>query len=95
MPTVSPLPGVENYDNAVHYLADEYAQVHNRLNDLEIYALHDPQRQIVQIIEVSNLFPETGELWPVRFKRTTDFPFDTAQIIMTKDEWQRVRTGAL
>ncbi len=94
MPTIALLPGTDNYDAAVFKLADEYAEVHNVMNDLEIFALPDPRQEIVQIIEVSDSFPETRELWPVRFQASSDFPFPTAQLILTKQEWRDVNQGS-
>jgi hypothetical protein len=95
MPTVAPLPGTDNYEAAVYKLADEYAEVHNVMKDLEIFALPDPHKETVQIIEISDSFPETRDLWPVRFQASTEFPFPTAQLIVTKKEWRDVKRGKL
>ncbi|HLX59887.1 MAG TPA: hypothetical protein VKX17_01275 [Planctomycetota bacterium] len=95
MSTDTLYPGVESYEQAVQALAEEYVRAHNALGDLVIYYLPDPKKEVVQLIEVSDLFPDSGDIWPVRFRPTSDFPFPTAQIVMTKDEWKRIKEGSL
>lgn len=86
------------YERAVQKLADEYAEVHNELGDLEIFALPDPQKKTVQIIEVSDSFPKMmkGEgMWPIHFKAIGSFRFPTAQLIATRSEWKKIKNGKL
>ena len=95
MPTTSLLPGTENYDHAIAELAGEHAHHHNVLGDLTIFSLPDPKKQVVQLIEVSDSFPESDDLWPVRMRATSDFPFESAVLIATRNEWTRVLKGSL
>ena len=95
MPTFTLIPETDSYDAAVTKLAEWYADAHNILGDLEIFEVPDPNKHTVQLIEISNSFPETGDLWPVKLRATTDFPFESAVLIATKQEWEHVRQGSL
>ena len=98
MPTIARRPRVSKYDAAVFRLADEYATVHNDDGDLEIYSIPDPKRQVVQIIEVSDSFPDTADrkgVWPIHFRAIGDFPFPTAQVIATRAEWKKIKNGRI
>lgn len=98
MNTKSKVSARSKYDAAVNRLADEYAEVHNELGDLEIFALPDPKKKTVQIIEVSDSFPEMTKgsgMWPIHFKAIGTFRFPTAQLIATRSEWKKIKNGKL
>jgi hypothetical protein len=90
-----PLSGSQNYSAAVETLAEWYVEAHNILGDLEIYEVPDPSGRVVQLIEISDSFPETNDLWPVRLRPTTELPFESAVLIATKQEWEQVKKGLL
>ena len=60
-----------------------------------IYAFPDPETQVVRLVEVSPSAPETGEITPVGFGRSPDFPFRSSVIVVTPNEWDQVRSGEL
>lgn len=92
----------KTYEAAVDALAAAHAG-----DDVEIYAMPDPGRQVVRFIEVSAAFPEGGverpdplngmerivPVFPMGPAR--DFPFRSEIVQITPDEWDRLRAGKL
>lgn len=55
-----------------------------------IYAFPDPQRQTVRLIEVSQIVPQTGEVYMVEFGPTAQMPFRTVVAQVTASEWEDI-----
>ncbi len=81
------------YDEAVNTLVRSHAEVVGQ--ELEVYSFPDPGREVVRLVEVSGVFPATGA--PIAFPlgRSSDFPFRSAVVLLTPEEWTRVQAGSL
>ncbi len=93
--TTKSLPVPKTYDDAVKLLVKCHAEAHDYMKDLVIYHIPDPEEKVVKLFEISNGFPDTNDIWPVRFRKLDTFPFDTAVAIATPDEWRRIKAGKL
>jgi hypothetical protein len=62
---------------------------------MEIFTVLDPQKSTVRLIEVSDAFPETGSALPVTFGKTEEFPYRSSVIILTRNEWEKLKAGKL
>src|SRR5262249_26431656 len=82
-----------DYQAAVHTLADWHAGVHRAT--FEVYAFPDPSETTVRLVEVSDEFPDTGEVVPVTFGRSEEFPFRSSVVLLTPEQWQQVLRGEL
>jgi hypothetical protein len=49
----------------------------------------------VRLLEVTDLTPETGEVYALQFGRTRDLPYVTVVAQITPAEWERIRAGAI
>ena len=81
------------YDEAVQALAGWHAYGESR--EFSVYACSDPRQETVRLIEVSPDFAATGRASAFAFGRAPDFPFPSAVIQLTPDEWDQVQSGAL
>ena len=57
----------------------------------DIYAFLDPEEKEIRLLEVTDLVPETGEVYPVAFGRTDDVPCRTVIVQVTPREFARIR----
>lgn len=92
----------KTYDAAVHALAAAHGGV-----NVEIYAMHDPDEQVVRLVEISPEFPEAGverhtpsngmeRVVPVfPMGPAKDFPFRSEIVQITPGEWDQLREGKL
>lgn len=55
-----------------------------------IYCFRDPAGQVVRLVEVTDLVPETGEFYPIEFGPTREMPYRTILAQVTPDEWTRI-----
>ena len=92
------------YDEAVRVLSAAHAAGPDRV---DIYAVRDPQAQVVRLIEVSATFPAGGVERPAApgrmewivpvfpMGKAADFPFRSEVVQVTPDEWEQLRQGTL
>ena len=60
-----------------------------------IYLFPDPAQGVVRLLEVSDGFPETGEILPLTIGPTPELPFASTAITVTREEFRQVGTGRL
>lgn len=94
----------KNYESAVRALAAAHSE---GLDEIEIYYIRDPQRQVVRLIEVSATFPEGGverqsprngveRVVPVfPMGPASDFPFRSEVVQVTPGEWRQLLKNKL
>ena len=81
------------YDEAVRKLAAWHAE--GMKPRLTVYAIPDPRREEVRLIEVSRIFPETRDLVPVTIGPTPDFPYTSSTLSITPVELHLAKSGEL
>ena len=84
---------VLSYDDAVKEIVEGH-----RDNDQPPYAIilfRDPQQQVIRILDVTDLVPESGEVYRFRFGRTEDIPFVTEVAQVTPSEWPKIQAGEI
>jgi len=81
------------YDEAVRTLAAWHAE--GTKPRITVYAIPDPRRREVRLLEVSRLFPETRDLVPVTIGPTRDFPFSSSTLSISPAELRLIRSGEL
>ena len=76
----------KDLDNAVQELARAHANV---VGDpkLQVFSFSTPEE--IRLVEVSDSFLATGEVWPITFGADEEYPRSTV-IQLTADEWARV-----
>jgi hypothetical protein len=79
------------YDGAVRLLAQWHRQ--GDQPPRKIVSFPDPEKKTVRLVEVTELVPATGELWPVTFGPTAEMPYVTVGTQVTPEEWERIRAG--
>jgi len=82
-----------DYDQAVRTLAAWHAE--GVRPKVTVYAIPDPDRQEVRLIEVSNAFPETRGLVPITIGPTPDFPFTSGTLSVTTTQLHLIKSGDL
>lgn len=94
----------KTYEDAVHVLAAAHSA---GADPVEIYHVPDPQKQVVRLIEVSDVFPEGGVERPVSpngmerivpvfpMGRARDFPFRSEVAQVTPAEWAQLKQKTL
>ena len=60
-----------------------------------IYAFPDPDQRKVRVIEVTQIVPQTGEVYPFEFAPTAEMPFRAAIAQVTPDEWTDISAGRI
>ena len=83
----------DTYDEAVRKLAAWHAE--GVTPSVTVYAIPDPERREVRLIEVSDAFPETGIPAPVTIGPTPDFPYTSGTLSVTPTELHLIRSGEL
>ncbi len=81
------------YEDAVLLLANWHRDRDDRT--FAAYSFPDPRGNEVRIVEVSERFPRTEEVRPVRFGRSAEFPFPSAVALVSAQDWLRVLSGFL
>ncbi|MEI6502597.1 MAG: hypothetical protein WCP21_16430 [Armatimonadota bacterium] len=76
------------YDQAVHVLTEAHYQ--SAQPPTVIYAFPDPANLEIRLIEVTDLVPDIGELYPIAFGPTADMPFRTVVAQVTPAEWDAI-----
>lgn len=61
----------------------------------KIILFPDPDGQEVRLLEVTELVPETGELYPITFGATKELPYRTVVMQVTPREWEAIRAGKM
>jgi hypothetical protein len=85
----------KTYQEAVDYLVKCHAEAHDYMKDLEIFLIPDSTESVVQLLEISNGYPDTNDIWPIKFRKSNAFPFGSAVASATPDEWKRLLAGTL
>ena len=81
------------YADAVEHLACWHGE--GQQIPIAIYAFDDPRGKTIRLVEVSDSFFPTGEVYPLVFGRSGDFPFRSAVALLTPEEWALVQRGRL
>jgi len=81
------------YDKAVRKLAAWHAR--GARPRVTVYAVPDPQRREVRLIEVSNAFPDTAPPEPVIIGPTRDFPYASGTLSVTTAAFRLIKAGRL
>lgn len=85
------------YEDAIITLARWHADEGER--PIDIYSLDDPQKETVQLVEVSDefgvsdAFATSNRLLAIPMGRSTDFPYKSAVILVARSEWDDVENG--
>ena len=82
-----------HYEDAVLLLANW----HRERGDagFAAYSFPDPEGLVVRLVEVSDRFPATDAVRPIRFGRSADFPFASAVALVSIQDWANVLSGSL
>jgi len=48
---------------------------------------------VVRLLEVTDLVPETGEVYPIEFGPTREMPYRTVVAQVTPEEWAQIQAG--
>ena len=91
MATVDDIP--KTYAEAVRTLAWWHGEEAEK--DLIIFAFPDPRGTVVRLVEVSNVFPETGQAIAFPMGRSQEFPFKSEVVLVTPEEWRQIEAGKL
>jgi len=83
----------KTYAEAVSMLTRWHAE--SGPTDLQIYWFPDPDKQVVQLVEVSGDFQATGQVSPFVLGRSNEFPFTTAVALVTPEEWEAMESGRM
>ncbi len=81
------------YQEAVRLLAHWHGDYAAR--DLVIFSFPDHDAVTVRLLEVSSELPDTGELVPVTFGRSPEFPFRSTVVLATPCQWKKIQAGEL
>ncbi len=82
-----------HYEEAVMLLANWHRDRDNP--DFVAYSFPDPEGTVVRLVEVSNRFPTTDAVQPIRFGRSADFPFPSAVALVSRQDWVKIKNGSL
>lgn len=88
MAEVENIPGT--HADAVRVLADSYGA--SGADDLMIFALEDYHDNTVRLIQVSDAFPDLGDIRVYRFGSSAEFPFRSAVALLRPEQWERIRS---
>ena len=83
----------KSYQEAVRTLAEWHAEEQDY--QVEIYHFPDPNKEVVQLVEVSAVFPQTDNVAPARIGPSSEFPFRSAVALVSPSEWDLVKKGQL
>ncbi|HJN15884.1 MAG TPA: hypothetical protein QGH10_10355 [Armatimonadota bacterium] len=61
----------------------------------QVYVIPDPGGLVVNLIEVSDAFPNAAKPWPVTIGPTPDFPYTSGTLSITPTQFHQVGTGEL
>jgi len=81
------------YDEAVLQLAEWHAE--GARPRVTVYAIPDPQRREVRLLEVSRGFPEVDRVVPVTIGPTPDFPYTSGTCAVASAQLDRIKSGEL
>lgn len=79
------------YDEAVRKLAAWHAE--GVESELTVYAIPDPARREVRLIEVSDLFPEMDDPYVITIGPTSDFPLTSSTLSVSHGDLHLVESG--
>lgn len=83
----------KTYDDAVKTLVGWHAEGQDDLD--AIYLFPDSSGQVVRLVEVCRSFAETGDVAPVSFGASAEFPFKSSVALVTPAQWKDIQSGAL
>ncbi|MCC7494075.1 MAG: hypothetical protein IT204_17080 [Fimbriimonadaceae bacterium] len=75
--------------------ARELATAHRAVvgDDLKVYEIADDGTDEIRLVEVSDAFLPTGEVWPITFGADRQIPYRTTVVQLTRAEWAQVIAG--
>jgi hypothetical protein len=82
-----------SYDEAVRTLASWHTE--GLPGGALVFHFPDPQRQTIRLLEISGEFPVSGDTRPFAFGRSEEFPFRSAVIQVTPEEWADIQAGRM
>jgi hypothetical protein len=82
-----------SYDEAERVLARWHAGLDR--DDFEVYSFPDPDERTVRLVEVSDEFPRSEQVWAATFGPSQEFPFRSSVVLVDHADWQRVLSGDL
>ena len=82
-----------SYDDAIRTLVGWHRGLGGR--GFRAYAFPDPSREVVRLVEVSSEVQDTGDLLPVTFGASEQFPFRSTVAMATPRQWAQVMAGDL
>ncbi len=82
-----------HYEDAIVLLANWHRERDDA--DFAAYSFPDPEGAVVRLVEVSDRFPTTEAVRPIRFGRSADFPFPSAVALVSAQDWAKVLNGSL
>lgn len=88
---VDVVPG--SYHEAIRMLASWHGE--GSETDLEIFSFPDPLEQIVRLAEVSDVHPATGSAQEMPMGKSAEYPFRSAVVFLTHEEWRQAQAGKL
>jgi hypothetical protein len=85
----------QEYEEAARYLAEDHARSETTISD--IWFFPDPERKVIRLVEVAEATMPVlnGDVQPVRFFASQDFPYLAEVALLSAEEWARVERGDL
>ncbi len=82
-----------SYDEAVKQIATGHRDTDQP--PAAVILFPDPQEEVIRLLDVTSLVPETGEFYWVRFGATPEVPFITEIAQVTPAEWESIQHGTM
>ena len=79
------------YADAIEMLARWHAD--DQDPPITVYSFDDPDEQEVRLLEVSEAFVTSEEVWPVTFRATDQLPYMSTVILVSAEEYDGLETG--
>jgi hypothetical protein len=81
----------KTYDEAVRALALWQSDAGG--DDLRVFTAEDIGDNVVRLIDVSEDFPDVGNVPVYRMGASDEFPFRTAVALARPDQWNKIKSG--
>lgn len=82
-----------DYETAVKTLADWHRE--SDQPPQKVFSFPDPTGTTVRLIEVTDIVPDTGEVYPIAFGPTPEMPYRTIVAQVTSPEWDAILDGEI
>ena len=82
-----------SYDDAIKDIVEGHRDTDQPPHAIILF--RDPEEQVIRLLDVTDLVPETGEVYRIRFGRTPEIPYVSELAQVTPSEWPKIRAGEI